>query len=288
MSVHQFLLDNPWFFLVALILLSLIVGSFLNVVIARLPIMLDRQWRRECRTLLQLENSGADDAAPFNLAQPRSCCPHCANPIRAADNIPIISFLLLNGRCRNCRKPIALRYPLIEAGAAVLGVCAALRFGVSLQTAAALALSWTLLCLAVIDWDHLLLPDSLTLPLLWLGLISGMFEVFTDLRSSLIGAILGYVLLWTVYILFRQLSGKEGMGRGDFKLLAALGAWFGWQLLPILILLAALSGSLFGTGQILFAGKQRSNPIPFGPHLALSGWCVLLWGEAIPPSWLGG
>lgn len=288
MSVHQFLLSNPWFFFTALILLSLIVGSFLNVVIIRLPIMMDRQWRQECRTLLQLEDPDTDDPGTFNLAYPRSCCPHCAHTIRAVDNIPIISFLLLQGRCRNCQKPIALRYPLIEAATAVLGVCAALRFGISLQTAAALVLSWTLLCLAVIDWEHLLLPDSLTLPLLWLGLASSMYEVFTDLHSSLIGAMLGYTVLWMVYILYKQLSGKEGMGHGDFKLLAALGAWLGWQLLPMLILLAALSGTLFGTGQILFAGKQRSSPIPFGPHLALSGWCILLWGEAIPPSWLGG
>ena len=280
MSAYHFLSENIWYFYCALVVISLIAGSFLNVVIARLPVMMQRKWRQECCLLLQQKDPLAEgSSAPFNLLVPGSHCPHCAVPVRPVDNIPVVSFLFLKGRCRGCGGGISLRYPLIELTAAVLGLIVGMRYGLSWQTVVALAFSWSLLCLALIDWEHMLLPDSISLPLLWAGLLVNMFGLFTDLYSSLTGAMLGYVILWSTYMLFRTLTGKEGMGYGDFKLLAALGAWLGWQLLPFLLLFSALSACVVGLLQIFLSGGGRDTPIPFGPHLALAGFSGLVWGS---------
>ena len=266
-------------------ILGLLIGSFLNVVAYRLPLMMERDWRRQCEELGSEEPSGNPEALPepFDLWQPRSACPGCSAPVAAYDNLPVLSFLLLRGRCRHCARPIGLRYPIVEASAAVLAVVVAWVFGPSWQALAALLVSWTLLALSIIDIDRYLLPDSMTLPLMWGGLLASLIVVdgvplFVGVRSSVIGAAVGYVSLWSVYQIFKLLTGKEGMGYGDFKLLAALGAWLGWQQLPLVILLSAGAGAVIGTVLLIF-GRSRNAPIPFGPYLAIAGWIALLWGE---------
>jgi leader peptidase (prepilin peptidase)/N-methyltransferase len=273
--------------------LGLLVGSFLNVVIHRLPLMLKQQWKAECQAFLA-EDAGKTDnpetPAPFNLVVPRSRCPHCGHLITALENIPLLSYLVLRGRCRECRATISIRYPLIEFTSAVLTVTAAWYFGVSWQAVGAILLGWALLSLAVIDYDHQYLPDIITLPFLWLGLLFNLNGVFVSLSSAVIGAMAGYLFLWTIYQAFRILTGKEGMGFGDFKLLAMLGAWLGWQALPAIIILSSLVGSVIGIGLIVLRQHQRTKPIPFGPYLAIAGWITLLWGDAINAaylSWLG-
>jgi leader peptidase (prepilin peptidase) / N-methyltransferase len=270
----------------AVALLGLMVGSFLNVVIYRLPLMLDRQWQREARQLL---SPGQEPPAetPFNLARPRSACPSCQTPIPARHNIPLLSFALLGGRCAACRTPIPRRYPLVEALSAVLSVLVVLHFGASLEGAAALLLCWSLIALTVIDLDHQILPDVITLPLLWLGLLLALIgefwglTAFPPLASSVMGAMGGYLSLWLVYQGFRLVTGKEGMGYGDFKLLGALGAWLGWQSLLPIILLSALVGAVTGIALIVLRGRDRQLPLPFGPFLAAAGFVVLLWGEPL-------
>ncbi len=266
--------------------LGLIGGSFLNVVAYRLPIMLARAWREE---LAAATGKPQDPVAPqerFNLAVPASRCPSCRAPIRAAQNIPVLSWLLLKGRCAACAAPISPRYPIVEAVTAILSLAVAWRFGPTAATAAALVLTWFLIALSLIDLDHKLLPDNLTLPLLWLGLLVALVEpggepVFVDLRASVIGAAAGYLSLWSVYQLFKLLTGKEGMGYGDFKLLAALGAWLGWQLLPLVIVLSAAVGSIVGLSLIATGQRSRQAEIPFGPYLAGAGWIALLFGRDI-------
>ncbi len=257
--------------------LGLVIGSFLNVVILRLPVMMQVQWRRDCCELLQ-QAPAEEEEEEFNLLVPRSRCPHCKRMIRALENIPVVSYLLLRGRCRGCARPISWRYPVIEMTSAVLALTVGICLGLTWQMFFALILSWSLLCLSMIDMDHYLLPDSITIPLLWLGLIVNYFDLFTDLGSSLFGAVFGYLSLWLVYQGFKWITGKEGMGYGDFKLLAALGAWLGWQMLPLIILLSSLLGSCVFL--LLMAGGQwqKSSPIPFGPWLAVGGWVTLLWG----------
>ena len=267
-------------------LLGLLVGSFLNVVAHRLPIMMELDWRRQCETLSDEPSRVPDIAssARYDLWRPRSGCPHCNHPIAAWQNIPVISYLILGGKCASCGARISLRYPLVELAAALLGLVVAWRFGASQETVAALGFTWALLVLAVIDIDRQLLPDSITLPLLWAGLIISLLGVqglFVDTTSSIIGAAAGYLSLWLVFHLFKLITGKEGMGYGDFKLLGAIGAWVGWQVLPLVILLSALVGSVVGVSLILFRGHQRQTPIPFGPYLAAAGWIALLWGESI-------
>jgi leader peptidase (prepilin peptidase)/N-methyltransferase len=265
-------------------LLGLIAGSFLNVVAYRVPIMMDLAWREECA---RFQSDGFTPpphagAGRFNLWWPPSACPSCGQRVAAHHNIPVLSFLWLHGRCASCGFEIPRRYPVVEAFAAILGLAVGYVFGPTLQTVAALGFTWTLLALTLIDLDRQLLPDSLTLPLLWAGLLLALWPgggPLTDLRSSVIGAAAGYLSLWLVYQLFKLATGKEGMGYGDFKLLAAIGAWVGWQHLPLVILLSAVVGTLVGTTMILFGGRSRHTPIPFGPYLAAAGWVTLLWGD---------
>lgn len=273
-------LENSGFFLTGVTLLGLMVGSFLNVVIHRLPIMMETEWRRECRRLLEPEVEAATGPA-FNLVVPGSHCPHCKQPIRPWENIPIASYLLLRGRCAGCGTGISLRYPLVELVTALASLAVALHFGPTAQTLAALVLSWGLIALSGIDFDRQLLPDAITQPLLWLGVLLSLLPVFVDSRASILGAACGYMSLWLVYHGFKLATGKEGMGYGDFKLLALLGAWLGWGKLPAIILLSSLVGAAFGTLLILLRRHDRSLPIPFGPYLAAAGWIALLWGDRL-------
>ncbi len=275
----ELLRQHPALFFTAVAVLGLLVGSFLNVVILRLPVMLERQWRLECRQFLELPEPPPEER--LDLLYPPSRCPRCGHRIRAWENVPVLSWLWLRGRCSRCRAPISPRYPVIEALTAILSLAVAWRFGVSPQTLWALVLTWGLIVLSVIDYDHQLLPDALTLPLLWLGLLLSLSGVFTDPRSAIMGVAAGYLLLWGVYQSFRLITGKEGMGYGDFKLLALLGAWLGWQMLPLIVLLSSLLGALAGVTLILFRGRDRGLPIPFGPYLAVAGWIALMWGEAL-------
>jgi len=278
---------NPVLYLSIIGVLGLLIGSFLNVVIYRLPVILKRQWKADCITFLEQEKihstGEAGNAAiePFNLVEPRSRCPHCGHLITALENIPVLSYLFLRGRCSECKTPISIRYPLIEILSAGLVAVVAWKFGVSLQAGMAMLLTWGLICLSFIDYDHQYLPDNITLPFLWLGLFLNLNGLFVDLASAVIGAMAGYLILWLVYQLFKKFTGKEGMGYGDFKLLAMLGAWLGWQALPAVILLSTLVGSIIGIFLILFKQHDRSHPIPFGPYLAVAGWIALLWGNEI-------
>jgi leader peptidase (prepilin peptidase)/N-methyltransferase len=357
MSVIALLASSPGLYLGTALVLGLVVGSFLNVVIYRLPVMLDRQWREQCAELAGTDPVAADGlhvsgaplpphllvmpdsqhepdrpvsaeslvqphqdpdaphlpypppsaqpaaatpvvpvAAPYNLVVPRSACPYCRAPITALQNIPLVSWLFLGGRCARCRTPIPARYPLIEALTGILTAAVAWKFGFGWPAAAAMVLTWFLIALTFIDADHQLLPDCLTLPLMWSGLLLSLLELASpgapfpvDLRSGLLGAISGYVSLWSVYHLFRLITGKEGMGYGDFKLFAALGAWLGWQMLLPVILLAASSGAILGILMLAVRGRHRSTPIAFGPFLAASGWLVLMCDGQVAAlmSWAG-
>jgi leader peptidase (prepilin peptidase)/N-methyltransferase len=279
MDVLQLLEQSTLFLAVTAASFGLVVGSFLNVVIHRLPVMLQRSWARECSELTGHEVTAPQ--AAFNLLVPASSCPHCGHRIRAIENIPLLSYLFLQGRCAGCRAHISLRYPLVEAVSAILSVIVVLHFGYSMQSAAALLFTWALIPLFLIDFDHQILPDSITLPLLWAGLLISLSGTFTDSATSITGAAAGYLSLWTIYHLFRLVTGKEGMGYGDFKLLGAIGAWTGWQLLPVVILLSSVVGAIIGIGLILFRGRDQNLPMPFGPFLAAAGWLTLLWGHDI-------
>jgi len=257
--------------------LGLMVGSFLNVVIYRLPIMMERQWREECHDFLELDPPQASEV--FNLVFPMSRCPHCQAAIAPHQNIPVISYIFLQGKCAQCRQPISIRYPLIEAFTGLCSALTAFHFGYSIELVWALLLTWGLIALSFIDIDKQLLPDSITLPFLWLGLLLSLFDIFIDSHTSIIGAVAGYLSLWTVYQLFKLATGKEGMGYGDFKLLALFGAWLGWQSLPLIILLSSVVGAVIGIGMVICLGKDRTIPIPFGPYLAGAGWLSLLWGD---------
>lgn len=262
-------------------LFGLVIGSFLNVVIYRLPVMLERKWRSQCQEILKPNKKNPDTAKRFDLMVPGSRCPHCAHAITALENIPILSFLWLRGKCSACAKPVSWRYPLVELLTGVLTAMAAWHFGYGIAALAAMVLSWGLIALSFIDFDRQLLPDDITLPLLWAGLLLNVFAVFAPLSSAVIGAAGGYVFLWLVYQIFRLITGKEGMGYGDFKLFAALGAWLGWQNLPLIILLSSLVGALVGIAFILIFGRDRHLPIPFGPFLCVAGWVALLWGDTL-------
>ncbi len=265
-------------------LLGLLVGSFLNVVILRLPQMMERQWRGHCAELNG--TTAAMPEEPFNLLTPASRCPRCGHRIRPRENIPVLSYLLLKGRCAGCGERISARYPVIEAATALLSAVVIWRMGITWAGGAALLLTWALIALSVIDFDHQLLPDDITLPFLWLGLGFNIFGLFTDLQSAVIGAMAGYLSLWSVYQLFKWLTGKEGMGYGDFKLLAMLGAWLGWQQILPIVLLSSVVGAVVGLALIALRGRDRNIPIPFGPYLAVAGWIVLLWGEEITRAYL--
>ena len=348
MTMFDALATTPALLIASVFALSLLVGSFLNVVIHRLPIMLDREWRAQARDMLDgshgaeairpvaeaevtapaavpaaSEPAGEDSAAepagvaielvseraviepadesvaiepggvavhaaPYNLVMPRSACPRCNAPIRAHQNIPVLSYLWLGGRCASCRARISPRYPVIELATAVLSAAVAWRFGWHWQTFAALVLTWSLIALAVIDYDHQILPDAITLPLLWLGLLLSIVwhpelqpTLPVDPVSAIIGAAAGYLILWLVYWVFKLITGREGMGYGDFKLLAAFGAWMGWQMLPLVILLSALSGAVIGIALIVLRRRERGRPMPFGPFLAVAGWIAMMWGPRL-------
>ncbi|MCX8085712.1 MAG: A24 family peptidase [Rhodocyclaceae bacterium] len=263
---------------------GLLIGSFLNVVIHRLPIMLERDWQRQCA---ELAGKPPPEEEPFSLLWPRSRCPHCGRPVAAHENIPLISYLLLKGKCRGCGEPIGLRYPFVEALTGLLFGLAAGQFGLTLAGLGALAFIAAMIALAFIDFDTQLLPDDITLPLLWAGLLINLPGTFTTLPSAVIGAAAGYLALWSVYWLFKLVTGKEGMGYGDFKLLAAIGAWLGWQMLPLVILLSSLVGALVGVGLIVLARHGRNVPIPFGPYLAAAGLIALFWGRDLNLAYLG-
>jgi leader peptidase (prepilin peptidase)/N-methyltransferase len=275
--------SSPLTFTLLAGLIGLLVGSFLNVVIHRLPKMMEREWQQQCAEL----NGQTIDASPsYNLIVPRSACPHCNHAISALENIPVISYLFLRGKCAGCATPISPRYPIVEALSGLLSAYAAWHFGFGLAGIAAITLVWALIGLTFIDFDTQLLPDSITLPLLWLGLLLNLGGTFTSLPNALIGAVAGYLILWSVYWAFKLTTGKEGMGYGDFKLLAALGAWLGWTMLPLIILLSSLVGAVVGVALIIFAKHGRNIPIPFGPYLAGGGLIALFWGQALTQSYL--
>ncbi|MBU2710241.1 prepilin peptidase [Zooshikella harenae] len=280
MSILEYLAYSPIALLVTLLILGLIVGSFLNVVILRYPVMLQRLYECECRDLLKLPQENHQEK--FNLVFPHSHCPSCKTPIKPWQNIPVISYLLLKGKCANCSTSISMRYPLVELIAGLLALLSGWYFGFSLNTITACLLLWALLTLTMIDFDHQILPDDITLPLLWVGLlINFQWQLFTTIDQALWGVIAGYLTLWCVYWLFKLLTQKEGMGYGDFKLLAMLGAWLGWKMLPLIILLSSFIGAIIGGLLILFRGHDHQIPIPFGPYLAGAGAVALFWGETI-------
>ncbi len=283
MALLDFLATNSVALVVFCSLLGLLVGSFLNVVAHRYPIMMQRMWIAECSTLLDSPPHHADE--PFNLLAPRSRCPSCNHLITALENIPVISYMVLRGRCRQCRTPISIQYPFVELFGGLVAGIAAWRFGFTPAAGAAMLLAWTLITLTVIDFREQLLPDSLTLPLLWSGLLQALFALHTDLQSAVIGAMLGYLSLWSVYHLFRLLTGKEGMGYGDFKLLAALGAWCGWQGLIPIVLISSLVGAVIGIVLVLVKGRDKNVPMPFGPFLAIAGWIVFTFEPWIARYW---
>jgi leader peptidase (prepilin peptidase) / N-methyltransferase len=311
MTLIELLASSPGWFIGTCLVFGLLIGSFLNVVVYRVPIILERQWREQCRELEAFDLAGTgpvSDAAmteapasaakqadpPFNLVVPRSACPSCKAPITAAQNIPVLSYLFLKGRCANCGVRISPRYPLVEAFTGLLSALVAWKFGFGWPALAALVLTWFLIALTFIDIDTQLLPDNLTLPLLWIGLLlslwaggAGDMPPPVDPRTSIIGAIAGYLSLWSVYHLFRLLTGKEGMGYGDFKLFAALGAWLGWKMLLPIILIAAVAGAVVGIAILVLRGQNRSTPIAFGPFLAAAGWLMLMFGQELVRGYLG-
>jgi leader peptidase (prepilin peptidase)/N-methyltransferase len=269
----------PVLFFGTLFVLGSMIGSFLNVVIYRLPVMMQREWRHDC--LEFLEQAQDSEVEKFNLSVPRSRCGSCGHQITAMENIPLISYLVLGGKCSACKTSISPQYPLVEVFTGIVSVIIGWHFGVSLQTLAALFLSWGLIAAGGIDIGHKLLPDSITLPLLWLGILLSFFNVFISLEDSVIGAMAGYMSLWTVFILFKVVTGKEGMGHGDFKLLAMLGAWLGWKPLLVVILTSSVVGATIGISMILLKKTERGTQIPFGPYLAAAGWMTLLWGDEL-------
>lgn len=280
MEIIDFLAANPAFFISSATVIGLLIGSFLNVVIYRLPIMLEREWQTDCRALLEIENSSLP-TDQFNLIKPRSRCPDCNSLIGAMENIPLISYLLQGGKCKNCQSAISIQYPFIEIFTAIITGFCAYQFGVTWQMAAGVVLLWALICLAAIDFKTTLLPDNITLPFLWLGIIANYFEVFCTLEESVLGAIFGYLSLWIVFTTFKFITGKDGMGYGDFKLLALLGAWLGSTYLLPIILISSVVGSVLGI--LLISSKiiARQTAIPFGPYLALGGMICLLWGTEV-------
>jgi len=301
MTIIDVIQNNAVIFYGVVAFLGLFVGSFLNVVIYRLPVMMQNEWRDAMQDMAADEAAAAalekgdveTDAAvrvasePFNLSVPRSRCPKCNNLITWWQNIPVVSYLMLGGKCRQCKTPISARYPIIELVTMLLSLVVAWHFGPSIQCVLGIITTWFLVAMTMIDFDHQLLPDSLTLPLMWIGLLASLIPVFTDVRSAVIGAAAGYLILWLVFQLFKLITGKEGMGYGDFKLLAAFGALLGWHQLPIIILLSSLVGAVVGITLIAITGRDKNIPIPFGPYLAAAGWIAMLWGEQISSVYLG-
>lgn len=283
MSALELLIQTPALLYATVGLFALAVGSFLNVVIHRLPLMMEQAWRRECAELTGEEVPAAER---LSLALPGSRCPHCGHALRARENIPLLSYLFLRGRCSACAQPIGARYPLVEAGTALLSLLVVWHFGVTWEAGAALVLTWGLIVLAGIDIDTQLLPDSITLPLLWLGLLLSLAGGFASPRDAILGAALGYLFLWTIYQGFKLITGREGMGYGDFKLFALFGAWLGWQALPMILILSSVVGAVIGLALLARRGQDRHTPLPFGPYLAAAGWLALLWGDSLNGAYL--
>jgi leader peptidase (prepilin peptidase)/N-methyltransferase len=279
--------SSPWLFYTSTLFFGLCVGSFLNVVAYRLPLMLERDWKLECHEFLELETPSLDKKLlSINLSTPASACPNCGHKLHFWENIPVVSYLFLKAKCSSCETSISIQYPIVELATGIASLVVAYTFGVTLQTLAALFFTWTLIALTLIDIKKQLLPDNITMPLLWLGLFLSFYGVFTDLKSSVIGAMAGYLILWFVYQLFKLLTHKEGMGFGDFKLLAALGAWVGFTYLPQIIFMSSIVGSMIGISMLIIGKTKKQQPIPFGPYLAIAGWIALLWGETINTTYL--
>lgn len=287
-DVVSVLEQYPLLFIAVIALLSLIVGSFLNVLVYRLPIIMEREWQQEYQAYFTPDAAEADKTPErFNLAVPRSACPHCKAPVLARDNIPVLSWLLLKGKCRSCSAPISARYPLVELLTAVLSATVAWQLGFGALASVFIFTTWILIALTFIDIDKMLLPDQLTLPLLWLALMFSLSDAaLVSPAQALKGAAAGYLSLWSVYWLFKLLTGKEGMGYGDFKLLAVFGAFLGWQQLPLIILLSSVVGAVVGITLLTIQGKDKATPIPFGPYIAAAGWIALLWGEQLTQGYL--
>ncbi len=292
-EIIQQMQNNPGLFIGVVFLFSLLFGSFFNVVIYRLPIMLHREWLTNCRDFIQeaygklpkeLEQNPQNNefkGEHFNLIKPDSTCPKCNHRIKWYENIPLLSYAFLKGKCSQCKNPISIRYPIVELVTALLSAFVAYKLGFTWQTAAFIIFTWCLICLTMIDFDTQLLPDQITLPLLWLGLLVNLHGLFVPIDQAIIGAMAGYLSLWSIYWLFKLITGKEGMGYGDFKLLAAMGAWMGWELLPIIILLSSFVGAAIGISIILVKGRDKNIPIAFGPYLAIAGWIAFFWGHDI-------
>lgn len=285
--MQAILAESPLMFILGAFVIALLVGSFLNVVIYRMPIMMERSWRDQCAELAASPASDLPDGR-FDLVAPRSRCPSCGHQITALQNIPVLSYVLLGGKCAGCARKISPRYPVIELLTGVLTGIVAWRFGFGWEAAAAIAMTWVLVAISVIDIDHQYIYDNMVLPLVWAGLalslwnpMAGADTLFIEPKTAIVGALAGYLSLWSVYHLFRLITGKEGMGYGDFKLLAALGAWLGWKMLPLIILMSAVVGAVTGILLIVLKRQERSVPIPFGPYLAAAGWIAMLWGEQI-------
>jgi len=287
MLIFDYLSSSPTAFIITSLILGLMVGSFLNVVIYRLPVMLQKEWRSQCEEFMELSDPSPEVDKKFNLATPASTCPHCEHKIRPWENIPVLSYLFLRGKCSQCKQHIALRYPIIELACGLMTAFIAWHFGFGWLALFAMILTWSLISLAVIDFDTQLLPDVITLPVLWLGLLININGSFVSLEDSVIGATVGYLSLWSIYQIHHLLTGKEGMGYGDFKLLALLGAWLGWQSLLMIVLLSSLVGAIVGISLILVMGRDRQVPIPFGPYLAAAGWISLVWGPQLIQSYMG-
>ena len=288
-AVIELLSQSPTFYITLVFIISLMVGSFLNVVIYRLPIMMERSWQHEFQNYFQSTQQSTsidENLERFDLVKPDSTCPNCGHRIRAWENIPVISWLMLRGKCANCSAAISIRYPLVELGTALLSIWVASFFGFGVASLVAVVVTWMLIAMTFIDIDKMLLPDELTLPLLWLGLIISLGEVFVTPADAIIGAAAGYLSLWSVYWGFKLLTGKEGMGYGDFKLLAALGAFTGWQGLPTIVILSSLVGAVVGITLILLKKNESSQAIPFGPYLAVAGWITLMYGNDIQQAYI--
>jgi len=285
--------ESAWLFVAVIFAFCLVIGSFLNVVIHRLPLMMERDWREQCEELTSTPPEHALPEGRFDLIAPRSRCPSCGMTIKAWQNIPVVSYLLLGGKCANCRESISARYPLVELFTGILAATCAWRFGVGWEALLAVVMTLALVPIAMIDAETQLIPDSIVLPLMWIGLgmslfspMAGASTLFISPQDAIVGAMAGYLSLWTVYQLFKLVTGKEGMGYGDFKLLAALGAWLGWQQLPLIILMSAVVGAVVGILLMVLRRHERSVPIPFGPYLAAAGWIAMLWGDVITSSYL--
>jgi leader peptidase (prepilin peptidase)/N-methyltransferase len=288
-ELFSLLSENIYLFYGFVFIFSLLIGSFLNVVVYRFPKMLEQGWTEECREFLaeELVKPSKEVHEKITLSTPSSSCPHCNHRIRFYENIPLVSYLILGGKCSQCKNKISLRYPAVELATALLSVVIGAHFGVTWLTLLLLVLTWGLISLTLIDFDHMLLPDQITLPLLWLGLLVNINGAVVPLDDAVIGAVAGYMSLFSVFWLFKLLTGKEGMGHGDFKLVALFGAWLGWQLLPLLILMASAVGAIIGISLMVFKNHQREQAIPFGPYLAIAGWICLIWGNSIWSWYLG-